>query len=731
MKNTSARQKQKLYKNRFKKRVKTPTVIQMEATECGAASLAIILGYYGKYVPLEELRIACGVSRDGSKAGNIVKAARTYGLVVRACRYEPEELKSITLPAIIHWNFNHFLVLEGFGRGGVYLNDPAGGPYKVSEEEFDLSYTGVTLLFNPSAEFSRSGARRTLVSNLRLSLQGLSSPLTYLTLVSFLLIFPGIVLPALVKVFIDTILAQKQGTWVLALFLGLVLTALFRAGVTWLREKYLINLENSLALSFSKGFVRHILNLPLEFFLQRYAGDIATRVTYNDAVSEMITGKLASTVMDLAMALFFFVLMFLYDPLLAILGTAVALVNFAVLILLSQRRVNQQRKLLVDSGKLYGTSASGLEIIETIKANGTESDFFARWAGYQAKLINAEQGLGLTQQLLLTIPVLINSLNTVVILAVGSWQVMTGRITLGTLVAFQTLLQSFITPINNLVAFSDELQDLNIYLERLHDVYDYPAKPALTDIEEEDSGDQKLAGAVELKHITFGYSKLEPPLVEDLNLRLAPGQHVALVGGSGSGKSTVAKIVADLYQPWSGEVLFDGKPRGAIPVGVFRRSFAMVDQEISIFEGTVRENITLWNEQIADEAVSAAARDAYVYDIIVERESGFGLLLDENGRCFSGGEKQRMEIARALVLSPAILILDEATSALDPVIEKMIIENIRRRGCSCLIVAHRLSTIMDCDEIIVLDKGNVVERGTHAELLARDGSYAQLVKSNG
>lgn len=730
MENSAASPKLKSYKNKFSKRVKTPAVLQIESTECGAASLAIILGYYGRYIPLEELRIACGVSRDGSKAGNIVKAARSYGLIVKACRYEPEELKSIPLPAIIHWNFNHFLVLEGFGKGCVYLNDPAGGPYKVTEEEFDLSYTGVTLLFKPSADFSQSGAKRTVAVNLRRSLRGLSSPLTYLILISFLLIFPGIVLPALVKVFIDTILAQNVTAWILPLFFGLALTALFRGTITLLREKYLVRLENSLALTFSKSFLRHILRLPMEFFLQRYAGDIATRVTYNDEVSEMITGKLASTVMDLAMALFFFVLMLLYNPLLALLGTAISLLNVAVLIFLSQKRVNQQRKLLVDAGKLYGTSASGLEIIETLKANGNEADFFARWSGYQAKLLNAEQRLGLTLQLLLTLPLLITSLNTAAILTVGSWQVMGGQITLGTLLAFQTLLQSFITPINNLVNFSDELQNLNIYLERLNDVYDYPGKPAPPSFAEKD-GEEKLTGLVELKDITFGYSRLEAPLIENFSLRLAPGAHVAIVGGSGSGKSTVAKIVANLYQPWSGEILFDGKPRPAIPAGLFHRSFGMVDQEISIFEGTIRENITLWNEQIPEKDLAAAARDACIYDAVLQREGGFDLLLDENGRCFSGGEKQRMEIVRALVHNPVILIMDEATSALDPLIEKKVMENIRRRGCSCLIVAHRLSTIMDCDEIIVLEKGKVAERGTHQELLQLDGPYAQLVKSNG
>lgn len=721
--------KSKRFYNRFHKRVKTPTVIQMEAVECGAAALAIILGYWEKFVPLEELRISCGVSRDGSKAGNIAKAARKYGLIVKALRHEPKELKSIPLPAIIHWNFNHYVVLEGFGGGMVYINDPASGPYRVTEEELDQAFTGVTLMFMPSPAFVKSGKSHSLLISMRKSLRGLSAPLTFLLLTSLLLIFPGLLAPYFSKFFVDELMEGNAGEWALPFLLGLAMVALFQ-GVTYiLRSKYMARLQSILSLSFSSRFLRHLLRLPMEFFLQRFAGDIASRVAYNDIVSELITGKLASTAMDLIIALFFMGMMLIYSPLLTLWGVSIALLNFAFLFFLSRRRANQQRKLLTDEGKFFGTCTAGLEIIETMKAGGTESDFFARWAGYQAKMLNAEQQMGGTLQLLSTIPLVIGSLADAVVLALGAWQVIGAQITLGTLVAFQGLFASFLSPINRLVCFSDEIQDLQVYLERLDDIYEYPAVEETVPPSREDEGVDRLSGRVELRDVSFGYSRLEPPLIEGFSLTLAPGAHVAVVGGSGSGKSTVAKLVAGLYSPWAGEILFDGKPRSQIPKDAFRRSFSMVDQEICIFEGTVRENITLWDSAVPEDQVEAAARDACIHDIIQERQGGYGLELGENGKCFSGGEKQRIEIARALAANPAVMVLDEATSALDPLVEKQVMDSIRQRGCACLIVAHRLSTIMDCDEIILLDHGHVLERGTHQELMALGGAYAKLVSN--
>ena len=719
----------RLFQNRFSKRVKTPTVIQMESVECGAAALAIILGYWGKYTPLEELRVSCGVSRDGSKAGNIAKAARKYGLIVKACRFEPEELTSIPLPAIIHWNFNHFLVLEGFDRGYVYLNDPAGGPYKATGKEFDQGFTGVTLMFQPSPEFIKSGKRRTFFDYLSKNLEGLFSPLTFLFLTSFLLVIPGLLTSWFSKIFIDQILSVRIEGLIMPFLIGLLLVSVFKGITSMIRSRTIIKFQNELSIKFSSRFLRHLLKLPMEFFMQRFAGDIASRVSYNDALSGLITGRLATTVLDLFMAVIFFIVMFIYSPLLTIVGAGIALLNLLFLIALSHKRSNQKRRLVSDEGKFRGTSIAGLEMMDTIKAGGLESDFFSLWAGFQAKLLNAEQQMKATLTILMTIPLLLSALNSTAVLALGAWQVIQGKITLGTLLAFEGLLASFIAPINDLVNFGDEIQDLKVYMERLEDVYDYPAPKDAPDIhiKPEDTG--KIPGFVELKNITFGYSRLEPPLIEDFNLTLNPGEHVAIVGGSGSGKSTLARLIAGLYTPWSGELFFDGKKRNEINAETLQRSFSLVDQEISLFEGTVRDNITMWNEAIPEDDLLSAAKDACIDTVILDREKGFLQELGENGSGFSGGEKQRIEIARAFAVNPSILVLDEATSALDPLIEKNIVDNIRKRKCSCIIIAHRLSTIKDCDEIIVLEHGRVVERGTHTQLITRNGEYARLISN--
>ncbi|MEA4914443.1 MAG: NHLP family bacteriocin export ABC transporter peptidase/permease/ATPase subunit [Christensenella sp.] len=714
--------------SRFHRRLKTPTVIQMEAAECGAAALAMILGYWGKFVPLEELRVECGVSRDGSKAGNIAKAARKYGLIVKACRFEPEELATIPLPAILHWNFNHFVVLEGFGKHRVYLNDPEGGPYQATEEEFDRAFTGVTLMFEPSPEFKPSGRRRSMPELLKKSVAGISSPLAFLFLLSFLLAFPGLAVPYFSKFFVDHILPGRIDGWMPQFLAGLSIVAAFLAVTYAVRRNAMNRLESELSKSSSGSFLQRLFQLPVEYFMQRFAGDIAERVSYNDLVSELVTGRLASTTMDLVMAVFFLVMMFVFSPVLALCGAGIALMNLLFLYTLSQKRANQQRKLLSDEGKFFGATVAGLEMMETVKAGGLEADLFAEWTGYQAKLLNAEQAMGGTLQLLNALPVLLCALDGAVILALGAARVMAGQMTVGTLVAFQGLLAGLLLPINRLVGFADEIQDLKVYLERLEDVYDYPTTKE-TSAQKELGTPEKLDGRVELRGVSFGYSKLEQPLIENFSMTLKPGGHIAIVGGTGSGKSTLAKLIAGLYEPWSGEILFDGKPRAEIPACVMRQSLSMVDQEISIFEGTVRDNLTMWNPAVGGQELESATRDACIREILLERQGGFDQPLGENGRCFSGGEKQRLEIARALCTNPTVLLLDEATSALDPLTEKEIMDHIRRRGCSCVIVAHRLSTVMDCDEIIVLDHGRVAERGTHAQLLSRGGVYAKLVSN--
>ena len=715
------------------KRVKTPTVLQMEAVECGAAALAIVLGYYRLILPLEELRIECGVSRDGSKANNILKAARKYGMIAKGYSKEPERLREMPLPVIIHWNFNHFLVLEGFKNGRVYLNDPANGPRVISDEEFDQSYTGIVLTFEPGPDFRPGGQKRSLIQALTKRLAGSELALTYVVLTGLVLVIPGLVIPVFSRFFVDNVLLGNMRNWLVPLLFGMGLTAFLRIVLTWMQQYYLLRLETKLALSTSSQFFWHILRLPVEFFTQRYGGEIGSRVQFNDKVAQLLAGQLAINFLDCIMLIFFVFLMLQYNVILTLVGVLIAMINFLFLKYMSRRRVDQNQKLLQERGKLQGISMIGLFMIETIKSSGEEGDFFARWAGHQTKVMNSEQEMEVSNQLLAAVPSLLTTLNNTVILAIGGVQIMNGNMTIGMLVAFQSLMTSFMTPVNNLVSLGGVLQEVEGDLNRLDDVLRYPVDKQVdaATLSYLEKGDLpvKLDGFVTLTNVTFGYSRLDPPLIKDFSLNLKPGDRIALIGGSGSGKSTIAKLLAGLYEPWSGQISFDRQPRSSIPRYILNNSIAMVDQSISLFEGTIRDNLTLWDETITEVDVMQAAKDACIHEEISARCNGYEHQLEESGRNFSGGQRQRLEIARALMGNPSVLILDEATSALDTKTEEYIDDQIRRRGCTCIIVAHRLSTIRDCNEIIVLDRGEIVQRGTHAEMKDVDGPYARLIST--
>jgi NHLM bacteriocin system ABC transporter peptidase/ATP-binding protein len=716
---------------KFPKRVPTPTLLQMEAVECGAASLGIILRHFNLWIPLEQLRLDCGVTRDGSKASNLLKAARRFGMDAKGVRYEVNQLLQIEPPVILFWNFNHFLVFEGVSDGKVHLNDPASGPRRIAIDELEASFTGVVLILRPTPEFKEGGYKPSLFASLGRRLAGFQIGLAYAVVAGLFLILPTVVNPAFTKTFIDEVLiGDKQ--WIVRPLIGCMgISILLMAVLLVFQRHYLLRLQTKLALTTSAKFLTHILQLPMEFFSQRYAGEIGSRVMINDRVAKVLSEKLATTVLDMMSLIFFALLMIRYDVWLTLVCVAIALINVVATKVVQRPRTDASFRLQQEKGKLTGTSISGIQMMETLKASGGEMEFFGRWGGYQAKAIKAQQDMEFFGQCLTAIPPFTKALISAAILGFGGFRVMDGYMTVGLLVAFQAIMDSFTRPITTFVTFGNALQETGADLTRLDDVLRYDRDPIYLPNQVYDPKFEesiKLTGRVEMRNITFGFNPLAPPLIENLSFTVKPGQRIALVGGSGSGKSTASKIVAGLFKPWSGEILFDDVPREKVPPRLLHNSMGMVDQDIFMFEGTVRDNLTMWDSTVPDVSVTQACKDAAIAEMLSARKGGLTTYVAEGGVNFSGGQRQRLEIARALVTSPTFLILDEATSALDPATEKQIDQNLRRRGCSCLIVAHRLSTIRDCDEIIVLEFGKVVERGTHEEMKDAGGPYSRLIR---
>ncbi len=716
------------------RRVRTPTVLQMEATECGAAVLAIVLAHHGRHVSLEELRHACGVSRDGSNAANILKAARNYGMVAKGYKREPDDLKKMAMPIVVFWNFAHFLVVEGFGKDKVYLNDPASGPRVVSQEEFNDSFTGVTLAFEKGPAFTPGGDPPSVWGPLLERLKGHRTSLVYVSLCTFTLVLPGLVMPVYSRVFVDHVFVGGAFDWLKPLIAAMVATGIVTTVLSYLQMNSLLRLHFKLAIGPSASFVWHLFRLPMSFFSQRYAGDVLERVQALSHVAELISGGFSRNAVNLLMMGFFGLLMVMYEGRLATIAIATAIGQLLLLRWMTRHRVDQSRKIAQESGKFAAVGMSGLQMIETLKASGAEHTFFARWAGYQSKMLNSSTQFAESSIMFSVLPALLGGVSSNLVLGIGGLSIMDGALTMGMFLAFQALMSQFMGPVSGLLGMVDSVNNLQGALARLDDVTRFPEDPLLGSVSVNiDSADPptsaRLQGALELRHVTFGYSRLAPPIVNNVSLTLPVGLRVALVGSSGSGKSTVARIVAGLHQPWEGEVLFDGKPRQTIPRSILCNSVAMVDQDIFLFRGSVRDNVTLWDTSIDNHDVVQAARDACIHDDIADRLNGYDAILDEGGSNLSVGQRQRLEIARALALNPSILVLDEATSALDPRTEKMVDDHIKRRGCTLLVVAHRLSTIRDCDEIIVMENGAIVQRGTHQEMIDVPGPYASLIRA--
>ncbi len=714
------------------RRVKTGTVIQMEAVECGAAALAMVLGYHGRVIPLETLREDCGISRDGSKALHLLKAARRHGMEAKGFRLGVPDLAKVSLPAILFWDFSHFVVLEGFGRGGeiFYINDPASGPRKVKAAEFKESYSGIVLTFEPGPEFRPGGERPDLFKLLMERLRGGEGAFLFSALCALFLVIPGVLTPAFIRLFIDDYLIGRETFWLQPLLIGMALAVVFQMALTALQQICLLRFRTKLALAGSGRFFARMMRLPMRYFSQRFAGEIGSRLALNDAVAEVVGGPIAMVAFHLLSIVFFAGVMFLYSVPLAAMVLAVAVAKFIVVRLAARHRAGRNQRLMQEAGKLYGASINGLSMIENLKSGGGEDDFFARWAGYQARMLAGKQALATWMQQMALAPALFTSVCAAAIFTIGAFGVMEGQLTIGTLMAFLVLAAQLNAPLDALLEVTFALPGLESNITRVNDVMQAEEDPLYHTRRDRRpfEGSGKLVGKVELRHVTFGYSPLEPPLIKDLCLTIEPGHRVALVGTSGSGKSTVAKLVSGLVAPWSGEILIDGIALMEIPRDILATSLAMVDQDLVFFSGTVRDNLSLWDATIPERDLVQAAKDAEIHDLIATRPGGYQSLLGEGAANFSGGQRQRLEIARALAGRPSVLVLDEATSALDPTTEAAIDRNLRRRGCSCLLIAHRLSTIRDADEVIVLEGGEIVERGDFAQLMEAKGRFTELME---
>ena len=708
---------------------KVPVIMQLEVLECGAACLAMILAYYQKWIPLEQVRLDCGVSRDGSNMRNMYRAGKHYGLDVHAYRMETESLKTdATYPCILHWNMSHFVVLDGFKGNKAVINDPARGTVQIPMEELDRSFTGVVLTFAPTEEFVPSGKRKSTFEFAAKRLKGAGPAVAFIILTSVISYLFGIINPIMSRVFFDRLLKGEAPNWLYPFLSIMAMLAALQLVVLWAKVVYSLKINGQMAIEGNASYFWKVLRLPMSFFSQRMSGDILMRQGTNATIAGTLVNTVAPLALNTAMMVFYLVVMLHYSALMTLVGIASLVINLFIAQYLSKKRVNLTRVQLRDAGKLASTTLAGISLTETIKSSGAEKGFFRKWAGYQASVNSQQVKFAMLSERVGLILRFISASSNYLVLFFGVLLAMKGNFTLGMIVTFQGILSSFMEPAQTLVNAGQTIQEMRTDMERVEDVMEYPDDPVLK-YGEDDAHENpaKLKGEVELRHVSFGYSPLASPTVSDFSMHLKPGNWVAIVGASGCGKSTISKLIGGLYQPWEGEILFDGRPVSQIPRNILTGSIAMVDQDIVLFEDTIANNIRMWDPTIEDYEIILAARDAQIHDDILNRPGGYEGRLTENGKDLSGGQRQRIEIARVLAQDPSIIILDEATSALDARTEYDLVKAVKDRGITCIVVAHRLSTIRDCDEIIVLDKGIIVERGTHDELYAKGGAYAELV----
>ena len=712
-----------------KKVAKVPVFIQMEALECGASCLTMILAYYGKWLPPEQVRVDCGVSRDGSNAKNILLAARNYGMEAKGYRFEPETLKQEgVFPCIIHWDFNHFVVCNGFKGNKVYINDPARGFVKVSMEEFDRSFTGIVLMMEPTEKFEKGGKRKSVFAFALKRLKGSNAAVLFVALTTAISYLFSIINPVMSQIFIDRLLSGRNPEWLVPFIIAMSCLAIVQIVVRLTSTLYSLKINGKMSVVGSSSYMWKVLKLPMEFFAQRMIGDILRRKDTNESIAQTLVNVLAPLLLNGVMLIFYLVVMIRKSLLLTAIGISTLFINLVVSNIVSARRVNMMRIQMRDAGNLSSTTINAISMIETIKASGAENGYFRKWAGYQAGLNGQSVRYLNSNSYFNLIPSILSMLADDIVIFIGVLNTMRGEFTLGSMMMFQGLLSSFMSPATSIVNSGQTIQEMRTDMERIEDVMEYPDDPYVREEKvRDDVSYAKITGDIELKNVTFGYSRLAEPLIKDFSMHIKQGSKVAFVGGSGCGKSTLAKLISGLQKPWSGEITFGGKHIDEIDRSVFTGSLAVVDQDIILFEDTIANNIKMWDDSIEDFEMIMAARDAHIHEDIMQRENGYQYKLSEGGKDFSGGQRQRIEIARALCQDPTIIIMDEATSALDAKVEHEVVKAIEDRGITCIVIAHRLSTIRDCDEIVVLNHGEVVERGTHGELYAKGGYYAELI----
>ena len=721
--------------NIFNNRSKTPSFIQMEATECGSTALMIILAYYGRYITYQKARSACGISRDGSKASNIVAAARSFGMEAQGMQVEDSEtLEEIGFPLIAFWGFNHFIVVEGFtkNKSGVYVNDPATGPRVIPYEEFNKLFTGIVLSIKPGENFSKDGRPASIISFLLDRTTGSWNTLIYVIILSILLIFPRLVIPGFSKIFLDDIFIGHIDNWFSPFVLALVSVTIIQISLMWIQRVYLVKLQIKFLFTSVANFFWHMIHLPIEFFKQRGTGDIIERMTANDRVAAILSSDLSFSMVNMLSMVIFGGLLFLLSVPLALVGISMTLINLVILIMVSQLIATNSYKVLQQQAELSSVEMNGLNCIETLKVTSAEDSFFKKWSALHATSISSQQQLAYISSLLMILPTFISSITGILVLWIGSIQIINGDLTIGTLIAFQALIVAFQEPLEMLLGVGEKIQRMKADAARITDVMNNPLDPLSSSdrpIFDQDNPNLQgnLEGNVNFKNVTFGYLALEKPLLSDVSLSITAKQRVAVIGPNGSGKSTLAKLITGLHQPWSGQIMIDDQNLLDHNPDTLSKSIGYVDQDIYLFEGSVRDNLTLWNNDISEEQLEQVLKDSCIYEDIIER-GGLDCNIEEGGKNFSRGQCQRLEIARSLVHNPTMVIFDESTSALDYENENRIYDNLKKRNCTLISISHRLDRIQNFDKIIVLYQGKIVQEGTHKTLSQEEGIYKKLAE---